>query len=330
MKTDMLERETIPLLAVVGPTASGKTALAVSLAKQYGGEIVSADSMQIYREMEIATAKPSPEEQKGVPHHFIGCISMNEEYHVARYVQEAGNVIREIRARGRLPVLCGGTGLYVSSLIDNISFSEEKRDDRLRNELEEQMKREGAQAMLERLASFDPQMAASLHPNNKGRILRAVETYLLTGITMTEHIRRSREVPSPYEPCMIGIDYRERQKLYDRINLRVERMMEMGLLEETRRILSLPGGKTASQAIGYKELEPYLRGEISLEEAVSNLKQATRRYAKRQLTWFRRDKRIQWFYPDSYENWTDFCGDASKAVESFLKLWYTHYRKCDE
>ena len=291
----------IPLAVIVGPTGSGKTALSVELAKRLNSEIVSADSMQVFRQMRIATAKPTSEEIAGVPHHLLDFLDCSVPYNVAEYVQQASAVIQEISGRGALPMLVGGTGLYVSSLVNNISFQEIESNPELRLKLLERLKIEGGEALLRELAVFDPQSAAALHPNNGNRIVRAIEVYRLTGIPMSEHQRRSREKPSPYHLCMIGLSAKNRQVLYDRINTRVDSMMEQGLLEEARRVLALPNKATAYQAIGYKELEGYFNRTCSLEEAVARIKQETRHYAKRQLTWFRRDERIHWLYLDELE-----------------------------
>ena len=306
--------EKIPLLAVVGPTASGKTALAVELAKRLNGEVVSADSMQIYQEMQIGTARPTKDEMEGVPHHLLGFLPLSESFSVAQYVELAGKTVREIASRGKLPILAGGTGLYVSSLVENVSFTETARDDALREELCRRGEREGGEALLQELTQFDPESAARLHPNNLGRIIRAIEIYRTSGITMTEQLKRSREVPSPYQFCGIGLTFADREKLYDRINLRVDRMMEAGLEEEARRVLALPGGQTALQAIGYKELSPYLNGDCTKEEALENLKRQTRRYAKRQLTWFRRDERIHWLEADRFASREELVKEAERIV----------------
>ena len=257
--------------------------------------------MQVYRQMRIATAKPTSEEIAGVPHHLLDFLDCSVPYNVAEYVQQASAVIQEISGRGALPMLVGGTGLYVSSLVNNISFQEIESNPELRLKLLERLKIEGGEALLRELAVFDPQSAAALHPNNGNRIVRAIEVYRLTGIPMSEHQRRSREKPSPYHLCMIGLSAKNRQVLYDRINTRVDSMMEQGLLEEARRVLALPNKATAYQAIGYKELEGYFNRTCSLEEAVARIKQETRHYAKRQLTWFRRDERIHWLYLDELE-----------------------------
>ena len=288
----------IPLVVIAGPTGSGKTALSVELARRFDGEVVSGDSMQIYKQMEIATAKPTLEEMRGVPHHLVGFLDCSKPYSVADYVKQASAVIEDIYGRGKLPFVVGGTGLYITSLVNHISFDEVVSDSSLRSQLLERLKNEGGQSLLDELRQFDPETAAALHPNNGNRIVRAIEVYRLTGITMSEHQRRSREKPSPYRLCMIGLTAKNRQVLYDRINRRVDEMMQKGLLEEARRILEIPGLKTAYQAIGYKELAGYFNGTCTLETALEKIKQESRRYAKRQLTWFRRDERIHWLYLD--------------------------------
>lgn len=288
----------IPLIVICGPTGSGKTALSVKLAKEFGGEIVSADSMQVYKQMQIATAKPTADEMNGVPHHLMDFLDVTESFSVADYVELAGKTICDIHRRGKLPFLVGGTGLYISSLVDNISFREIVSDQALRAELIDRLQKEGGETLLEELWVFDPETAETLHPNSGNRIVRAIEVYRLTGVPMSEHQRLSRMKPSPYAPCLIGLSAKNRQVLYDRINLRVDKMMETGLLEEARAVLSSPALKTACQAIGYKELKGYFDGSRTLEEALETMKQESRRYAKRQLTWFRRDKRVQWLYFD--------------------------------
>lgn len=288
----------IPIIAVVGPTASGKSHLAVELAKWKQTEVVSADSMQIYREMSIGTAKPTPQEQEGVVHHLIDFVDLSQPFSVADYVSLAKKCVQNIYDQGKIPVLVGGTGLYIRSFLENISFSEQDRDEALRLVLAQKAKEKGIQELVEELKSFDPESAERIDPNNLPRLIRAIEIYRTTGQTMTQQIQQSRQMPSPYQVCMIGLDYADRQVLYDRINRRVDQMLEQGLVEEARRVLAQPNGQTALQAIGYKELQPYFQGEISLEQAAENMKQETRRYAKRQLTWFRREKKIHWIYPD--------------------------------
>ncbi len=297
-----MNNDKIKLLAVVGPTASGKTELAVRLAKHYDGEIISADSMQIYKGMDIATAKPTEEEKHGIIHHLTDFLDPDEEFSVSDYTALAHKTAADINGRGKLPVLCGGTGLYIRSFLENIKFPEAETDISLRNRLNRQYENEGGERLLEYLSGFDPETAASLLPQNGKRIIRAIEIYETTGITMSEHIRHSRLVPSPYDYTVIGLTYSDRQMLYDRINKRVDIMLERGLIEEARAFYGINSGNTASAAIGYKELKPYLDGEMPLDEAVERLKQATRHYAKRQLTWFRRDKYINWIEIDKCDS----------------------------
>ncbi len=290
--------QNIPVLAVVGPTASGKTALAVELAKRLDGEIVSADSMQIYKGMDIASAKPTEAEKQGIPHHMMDFLPPETPYSVAEYVKAARACILEIHKRQKLPILVGGTGLYVDSLLTGTQFIETETDFDLRARLETEFDALGGEKMLEKLAAFDRDTAARLHPNNRKRIIRAFEVYTLTGKTMTEALAASREKPSPFTPCYIGIAYENREILYDRINRRVDIMLENGLLAEARAFFQ-GTPDTAAQAIGYKELKPYLDGVLSLDEAVENLKRATRNYAKRQITWFKRNPQIHWIYADT-------------------------------
>lgn len=283
------------IAAVVGPTASGKTALAVALAKQFNGEVVSADSMQIYRKLNIGTAKPTVEEMQGVPHHMLDVADPGESYSVSRYEKEATACVEDILSRGKLPILCGGTGLYVDALIRGGGFLESGVDSGLRAQLEEEWDARGGEAMLQRLASFDPDSAARLHLNDKKRIIRAVEVYLQTGITITAHNARTAALPPRYDAVMIGLRTEPRQILYSRIDRRVTKMLDAGLEQEARQLLEsgdLAG--TAAQAIGYKEMLAYFRGEATLEQAADLIRQKSRNYAKRQLTWFQRDDRVHW------------------------------------
>ena len=305
-----MEDKKIPLLVVVGPTASGKTSLGVRLAKTLSGEVISADSMQIYRDMPIASAVPTPEEKEGVPHHLMEFLDAGEEFSVADYVNCAREKIIEINSRDKLPILVGGTGLYVNSIVDNIEFGAQQTSACVREKLENEMEKIGAEAMLARLEEIDPQTAARLHPNNRRRIIRALEVYETTGKTLTELNEESRQVPSPFDTVMIGVTCRDREKLYDRINKRVDIMLESGLLDEAQKFHSREN-KGAGQAIGHKEFAPYFSGECSLEETVETLKRETRRYAKRQLTWFLRDSRINWIYIDECE---DVAAEALKII----------------
>jgi tRNA dimethylallyltransferase len=307
--------EKIPLLAVVGPTASGKTALAVELAKRLNGEVVSADSMQIYQEMQIGTARPTKDEMEGVPHHLLGFLPLSESFSVAQYVELAGKTVREIASRGKLPIIVGGTGLYVSSLLDHIEYIGQDADPVLRQKLENKFDEIGAQAMVLELKEFDSESAERLHPNNRRRIIRAFEVYLQTGKTITEQNILSRQTPSDIEPLVIGITYKNRELLYERINRRVDIMLSNGLFEEAKQTVG-NNKKGAFQAIGHKELYPAVFGEDTCDNCAEHLKQQTRRYAKRQLTWFNRDERINWVYPDE-DN--DCYYTALNLAKDFLK-----------
>ncbi|MBQ8687015.1 MAG: tRNA (adenosine(37)-N6)-dimethylallyltransferase MiaA, partial [Ruminococcus sp.] len=260
----MTEPEKNPVLAVVGPTASGKTALGVALAQMYGGEIVSADSMQIYKGMSIATAKPTEAEMQGIPHHLMDFLERDVSFSVAEYVSLAGKIISDIHARGKLPIVVGGTGLYVSSLLENVRFAETRQNPQLRAELTAFAQEHGAEALHQRLAELDWEAAAEIHPNNLVRVIRALEVCLETGEKFSRMKAESRSVPTPYRSCMIGLDYADRDVLYDRINLRVERMVGQGLVEEAYAVWKQGDMKTASNAIGYKELIPYFEGYASL------------------------------------------------------------------
>lgn len=304
----------IPILVVVGPTASGKTKLSVDLAKRFDGEVISADSMQIYKHMDIATAKVTEEEMQGIPHHLIDLLEPSEAYNVAAFVQDAARAAQDIFRRGKLPILAGGTGLYVSSLIDGISFSEDQGDPALREELFRYAELEGAEALHRKLTEVDPEEAANIHPNNIVRVVRAIELYHSTGKQKTQHLKDSKRNPSIFYPIIIGLNFADREKLYQRIDLRVDLMLQNGLLEETKRLLAMGYGLTASNAIGYKEILPCIKGEASLESCIEELKRNTRRYAKRQLTWFKRDKRTHWIDTDLCSSYEEIIGKASEVV----------------
>lgn len=280
------------IICVVGATASGKTDLAVKLAKAVDGEIISADSMQVYKNMPIATAVATKEEQDGVVHHLVEFLDADQTFSVADFVERAKVLIDEITARGKVPIVAGGTGLFVDSLVKNISFSEVGSNAEIRNELAEKSNEE----LYERLLKLDPKSAEDIHPNNHKRVIRALEL-CMSGTSKTEQNENSMLIDSPYDALYIGIGYKDRQKLYDRINKRVDLMLEAGLENEARQMLGKQG-LTARQAIGHKELQPYIDGKITLDEATENLKRETRRYAKRQLTWFRRNENINWLYAD--------------------------------
>lgn len=304
----------IKILVIVGPTASGKTALSISCAEKFGGEIVSADSMQIYEGLDIATAKPTADEMHGIKHYMIGFLPADKTYSVADYVCDAEKYIKDIHVRGKLPIIVGGTGLYIDSLVNNIKFTQSPTDNELRVKLQTECEEKGSEAMLSKLRAFDPDYAASLHPNNVKRIIRALEIYYSTGEKMSSALKKSISEPSQYEPVFIGINYRDRAKLYERIDKRVDLMLDKGLLKEAETYLGNMGS-TAVQAIGYKELKPYLSGEAELSQCVENLKRATRNYAKRQLTWFRRNQNINWIYPDEYDTRDKMLNKVYEIIE---------------
>ena len=305
------------LIAVVGPTASGKTALAIALAKELGGEIVSADSMQIYRGMDIATAKPTPEEMAEVPHHLIGFWPPEKPFSVAQYAVLAREKIDDILRRGRVPVLCGGTGLYIKAIVDHIQYEEETGEDAaLRERLRRQAQDEGNLAVWRQLQAMDPQTAERIHPNNLGRVIRAIEVMQVSGRSIREQEERSRQAPCPYHVIQIGLRYRNRENLYERIGRRVDAMTEAGLPEEARAVRQQGLTATAAQAIGYKELYDWMDGTLPLEEALENLKRSTRRYAKRQLTWFGADARIRWIEPDALQAGETVTEQAMRIIEN--------------
>ena len=284
------------LVVITGPTASGKTALGVALAQRLGGEVVSADSMQIYRGMDIGTAKPTPEEMQGVPHHMIDIADPTENYSVSRYAAEATDCVDDILARGKLPIVVGGTGLYIDSLIAGRTFADGTADTALRQELNERYDEIGGEGLLGELRKFDPERAAKLHPADKKRIVRAMEVYILTGRTITQHDAETRAVPPRYDAAKIALTFADRQDLYACIDRRVDAMMQQGLLDEVRALLAagIPADCTAMQAIGYKEAVAAVRGEATAQEAADAIRLASRQYAKRQLTWLRRDAQLFW------------------------------------
>lgn len=304
----------IKILCVVGPTASGKTGLGIDLALKLGGEIVSADSMQIYKGMSIASAAPTVEEIAMVRHHLIEFLNFEDSFTVAHYIQAAKEAIADIHSRGKIPIVVGGTGLYINSLVDNITFADFKTDFELRKKLEDEMETIGADAMLSRLYEIDPETAQKLHSNDRRRIIRAFEIYYGCGITKHQQDILSKSAQSPYDAVMIGINYRDREKLYERINKRVERMLEEGLLGEAQAAYNrnIQHTSGAVQAIGHKELFEYFEGKKSLEECIENLKRSSRRYAKRQITWFSKDPRINWIYPDECD---DILAEALKFIQ---------------
>ncbi len=313
----------IPVVAVVGPTAAGKTAFGIGLARQFEGEIVSCDSMQVYRGLPIGTAQPTPEELAQAPHHLVSFLDLETSFSVSDYVNLAAETICEISGRGKLPILVGGTGLYARSLLRGFSFEENCRDEDLRQELFLRAEREGTEALYQELQSLDPVSAGEIHPNNVKRVIRALEYCKLAGEPFSRQAERSQSAVSPYRSLMLCISFRDREKLYDRIDRRVDKMIEEGLLSEAegfyhfcRSLETLP---TAAQAIGYKELFPYFESKLSLQEAVENMKRESRRYAKRQITWFRREPEIRFLYQDDYRSPKELLQEGIRLVEEFKK-----------
>ena len=306
------------VIAVIGPTASGKTALSVEIAKRFGGEIISADSMQIYKYMDIATAKPREDEKQGIPHHLMDCVEPSESFSVARFCELAAKAINDIADRGKLPVIAGGTGLYVDSLLNGMQFEDQQINQVLRTSLSMELQEKGIDHMLDVIRAFDPASAERLSvERNPKRIIRCIEVYRLTGTTQTELNELQQSNDAPYDALKIGLSALDREYLYDRIDRRVDLMMENGLLEEARRFYDGEFGSTASAAIGCKELLPYLKGEQELEICVGNLKRATRRYAKRQQTWFKRDPAVHWFNIDEL-SFEDIKSKAEELIRQHI------------
>jgi len=283
------------VIVITGPTATGKTSLGASLAKKLDGEVVSADSMQVYRLMDIGTAKPGEGDMLGVPHHLISIVPPWDDYSVARYIRDAENCIDEILGRGKTPLLVGGTGLYIDSLLSGRVFSE-KGDAELRRGLEHEFDRIGGEAMLLRLKAFDPESAADLHANDRKRIVRALEIYEQTGKTISQHDRETMTAQPRYDFIKFALTFSDRQALYERIEKRVDLMIQSGLEAEVRGLVEIGVSSlcTAMQAIGYKEIASAIRGEYSIDDAIDKIKMESRRYAKRQLSWLRRDENVKW------------------------------------
>ena len=307
-----------PIICLAGPTASGKTALAVELAKEFDGEVVSCDSMQVYRRMDIGTAKPTKEEMQGIPHHMIDVASPEEDYSVSRYCAQAAPIVEDIVAGGKTAIIAGGTGLYMDSLIRGNDFAPFPSTG-VRQRLEAQADAEGLEAMADWLRSVDPEAAERIH--DRKRLLRALEVYLETGETITEHNRRTQAIPPRFTPVWLGLDFEDRQQLYDRIDLRVTKMLEMGLLEEIRELLAsgVPEKATAMQAIGYKEFVDALASRETLEAAADQVRQSSRRYAKRQLTWFRRNKAMHWLIREKQTTGEDIFRSARQVLREIDK-----------
>lgn len=313
-----MKKEKLPgLIVVTGPTATGKTKLGVLLAKNYGGEIISADSMQIYKGMDIGTATPSEHEMDGVPHHLINTVLPSESYSAARFVKEASEAVDNIINRGNIPFIVGGTGLYIDSLIYSRSFM--GGDPKLRAEFSERYDREGAEAMIRLLSECDPESAGKLHINDKKRIVRALEVYYSTGKTISAHNQESRAGKPVYDALWIALNYKNREDLYEKINARVDQMIANGLVDEAKALLDSGASRssTAMQAIGYKEIAAYLDGELSLDEAVELIKQQSRRYAKRQLSWLNGKQGINWIIWDNEPEYQKACQCSTIFVKNY-------------
>ena len=303
------------IICIAGPTASGKTALAVDLAKAYSGEVVSCDSMYVYRDMNIGTAKPTLEEMDGIVHHMIDVAEPDEDFSVSRYCAMAAPIVDDIVARGKTAIIAGGTGLYMDSLIRGNDFAPFPSTG-MRERLEAQADREGMNAMLSLLASIDPEAAAKLHLADRKRIIRALEVYYETGSTITEHNRRTQEQPPRYTPLWLGLDFASRENLYRRIDARVDLMLSQGLIGEIEGLLArgIPARATSMQAIGYKEFVAALRGECTLDQAAEEVKKGSRHYAKRQLTWFRRNKSIHWLLREPGQTQEEILGRVRQII----------------
>ena len=308
------------IICIVGPTASGKTSLSVELAKALDGEVISCDSMQIYRGMDIGTAKVTPEEMAGVRHHMIDIADPREEFSVSRFVEMADHCLQDVLRRGKYAILTGGTGLYIDSLVAGRSFAPYPSTGK-RQELEELARQEGIEAVLRLLEPVDPESARRLHPSDHKRIIRAMEVWLETGKTITQHNEETKKIPPKYRPIWLGLDFNRREDLYDRINLRVDRMMEAGLMEEIRWLLAegLPTRATALQAIGYKEALACMQGEMTPAEAADQIRLASRHYAKRQLTWFRKNQEVHWIFRDADTASSEVFSRALQIVSEFDK-----------
>ena len=308
------------IICIAGPTASGKSALAVELAKEYHGEVVSCDSMQVYRRMDIGTAKPTREEMQGIPHHMIDVAEPDEDFSVSRYCRLAAPIVDDIVSRGKTAIIVGGTGLYMDSLIRGNDFAPFPSTGQ-RERLEVQADTVGMDAMLEWLRGVDPEAAARLHPSDRKRIIRALEVYLETGETITAHNRRTQILPPRYAPLWLGVDFAERAELYRSIEQRVDRMLELGLVEEIKDLLAsgVPETATSMQAIGYKEFVSALDCRCTIEEATADVKQASRHYAKRQLTWFRRNREINWLIRRAGQSQAEIFDAARQLCRGFDK-----------
>ena len=306
------------IICIAGPTASGKTALAVELAKALNGEVVSCDSMQVYRHMDIGTAKPTREEMQGIVHHMLDVAEPDEDFSVSRYCFLASGIVDDIVARGKTAIIAGGTGLYMDSLIKGNDFAPFPSTG-MREKLEAQADAQGMEAMLSLLNTIDPEAGTRLHLKDRKRIIRALEVYYETGETITAHNKKTQAIPPKYTPLWLGLDFEDRAQLYSRIDRRVDIMLEAGLVEEIQNLLSkgIPPKCTAMQAIGYKEFVDALSGQISIAEAADQVRQSSRHYAKRQLTWFRRNPNMHWLIRKPNDDFEKILADARQIVHEF-------------
>ena len=312
-----------PLVIITGPTASGKTALSIELAKQIGGEIISADSMQVYRHMDIGSAKVTKEEMDGVPHHLIDVLEPSEEFNVVRFQEMARKAMEGIYERGKIPIIAGGTGFYIQALLYDIDFTETDENNSIREELEQKARTEGASALHAMLKEIDPESAEAIHENNVKRVIRAIEFYRQTGKKISDHNRQEREKSSPYQFLYYVIDL-PRELLYSRIEQRVDQMIEQGLVEEVKALQAMGCTRdmVSMQGLGYKEILDYLNGQLTLDEAVYVLKRDTRHFAKRQLTWFRRERDVRWLELET------FAGSREKMLGAVLKDCREAFGEC--
>ena len=310
--------EKIPVLVIVGPTATGKSALAVEIAMNKNGEIINGDSMQIYKGLNIGTAKQTQDEMKGIPHHLIGIIEQSENFNLACYVELARKKIKDVHNRGKVPILVGGTGLYIDSVINNVNLNVVPQNLKLREDLIKKANVYGLEYLMNMLKKVDEEAANKIKINDVKRIIRALEINYITGKNVSDVYKHSNDVPKLYNTFIIGLNYNNRQLLYQKINNRVDKMVELGLIDEAKQLLKNGLSKTSVQAIGYKELENYFNNIETLENTIQKIKQNTRRYAKRQLTWFRKNTKINWVNIDEYENFRDVVNYCLKLLEKFL------------
>lgn len=314
-----------PCIILTGPTAVGKTKLSIALAKALNGAIISADCMQVYKHMDIGSAKVTPEEMDGVPHYLIDCMEPAEEFHVAAFQTMARKAMDDIYAMGKLPIIAGGTGFYIQALLKEVDFSESSGESEIRSRLIRELKEQGASALHDRLKVCDPRAAEEIHPNNSKRVIRALEYFEETGKPISAHNEEQKEKESPFTFCYFVLND-DRARLYERINLRVDLMLQQGLVEEVRKLMNmgLDESFVSMKGIGYKELFPYIRGEQTLEACVEAIKTESRRYAKRQLTWFRREKDVIWV------NKQDFAYDEEKILAFMLDSWKNKLKEATE